>query len=139
MKSLLLLLAVGTLPVETAVYDKVDVIELNHFYDDQGHLIWDQVIFWEWEGNEYRVISWRLAKSLYQIPTYNYSIGLWQTVWMDGEIIRCVYAGYYRETWTQYDPELYDREFKLKSARRGLTATTLPKQDEQNVGPLNFP
>lgn len=35
-------------PVEDVVRDKVDAMEVNHFYNENGTHVHDQVIFWEW-------------------------------------------------------------------------------------------
>ena len=56
--------AVSLNPLDGAVTDRVDLIELNHFYDEQGKLVFDQVIFYDWcnEQCRYNVRAWRLLK-----------------------------------------------------------------------------
>ena len=34
-------------PVENVAQDHVDLVEVNHFYDEQGKLVFDQVIFYD--------------------------------------------------------------------------------------------
>lgn len=48
-----LLLAILPPPVEP-VEDCCDLVELNHFYDEAGRLVFDQIIFWEWSPAESR-------------------------------------------------------------------------------------
>lgn len=45
--------------------DKVDVVEVNHFYDEQGRYVFDQVIYYDWNRYEgrYDVVDWRLIKN----------------------------------------------------------------------------
>ncbi len=44
----------GFVTNDTTVRRTVDVIELNHFYDDQACLVFDQWIFWKW----YKRLFW---------------------------------------------------------------------------------
>ncbi len=41
-------------------------------------------------------------------------------IWNDGEILRHIRAASFRETWTQHDPELLEREYLPKEERREL-------------------
>ena len=109
--------------MDLVVDDVIELVEINHFYDDQGRLVFDQVIFYEWEsypGNRYQVVAWRLLKHNAQIPTYNYQTGLYETIWHDGDVLRRVRTKVVRETWTQYDPEILERERLPKEYRREL-------------------
>ena len=46
--------------------DRVDVVELNHFYNGNGELVFDQVVWWDWNSAEsrYDVVDWRLLKGV---------------------------------------------------------------------------
>lgn len=116
-------LAVGLTPSEGVVAkDRVDLIEVNHFYDDKGRLVFDQVIFYDWspQDSRYQVRAWRLLKKPAQVPYRNWRQREFVTVWHDGPILREVHGDAFRESWTQYDPELLEREILPKEKRREL-------------------
>ena len=118
-----LLVVFGTASAEDVVaVDQVDLIEVNHFYDDQSRLVFDQVIFYDWctYDNRYQVRAWRLLKHSAQIPRRNWRTGEHETIWRDGDVLRRIRAKVVRETWTQYDPEILEREFLPKEYRRKL-------------------
>lgn len=75
----------------------------------------------------FAVRAWRLVKHPSQRPTRDYKNGGYTAVWQDGEIMRRVNAPSMRETWTQYDPELFDREFLPKEQRRELRTVITEK------------
>jgi hypothetical protein len=114
--------ALGLHSPEDVVEDRVDLIEVNHFFDERGRLVFDQVIFYEWTPahGRYQVRTWRLLKSPAQLPQRDWSRGDYVTVWHDGDLLRKVRTAAVRETWTQHDPELIDREHLPKECRRGL-------------------
>lgn len=103
--------------------DRVDLIEVNHYFDSRGKHIFDQVIFYEWSKPSacFHVTAWRMLKTVEQIPRKDWRSGLYVTMWRDGKEFRRVEANGFRETWTQYDPELVEREFLSRENRRGLT------------------
>jgi hypothetical protein len=102
--------------------DEVDLVEVNHFYNAEGSHVFDQVIFWQWfdDVSEFRVIAWRFHKSPHQTPYRDWRRGGYESVWHDGHVLRQVRAAFLRETWTQYDPEVHDRQFLPQEQRRGL-------------------
>ncbi len=109
-------------PIEDVATDRVDVIELNHFHDEQGKHVFDQVIFYDWSPTRgrYNVLAWRLLKHPSQLPTRDWSTGDFVTVWQDNSVLRKVRAETMRESWTQYDPELIERAYLPKEQRREL-------------------
>jgi hypothetical protein len=109
-------------PVEDVAIDRVDLVELNHFHDEQGQHVFDQIIFYDWSPTRgrYNVLAWRLLKQPAQVPTRDWSTGDFVTVWRDNTILREVRAQTKRESWTQYDPELIDRSSLPKEQRREL-------------------
>jgi hypothetical protein len=117
------LLAWGISPQEDIAVETVDLIEVNHFYDDQGRLVFDQCIFYDWSSPDgrYMVRAWRLVKNPSQLPQRDWMHGGHTAIWQDGEVLRKVRAGSMRETFTQYDPELVEREYLPKELRRDLT------------------
>lgn len=115
-------LLLGIVPQSPAILsDRVDVIELNHFYDcEHGRLVFDQLIFKSWDGTRHQVRAWRLVKQPSQIPTRD-PAGGYSVTWLDGDDVRRVWAKSYVESWTQDDPELAEREILPKEQRRELT------------------
>ena len=101
--------------------DHVDLIELNHCYDEHGWLVFEQVIFYQWSPHKshYNVRDWRTLKDNAQLPRRDARTGKYVAIWHDGKIIRTVTAPSFRETWTQYDPELVERQH-LPRQLRGL-------------------
>ena len=107
---------------EVVLADACDVIELNHFYDDAGRHVFDQVIFYTWDGSRHQVLDWRLVKSPSYLPQRS-ARGAWQCLFVDGssrDVLRQVTGRSFRETWTQFDPELAEREVLPKEHRRLL-------------------
>jgi len=105
--------------------EEVDLIELNHFYDDQGRLVFSQVIYYDWcnQAHRYQVRDWRLLKSDTQIPLRDWENGGYVSEWADFKQcngLRRIKSGSVRETWTQHDPELCEREVLAQEKRKEL-------------------
>ena len=122
-------------PADEVTVDEVDVVEVNHFYDDQGRLVFDQVIYYDWSPihSRYQVRDWRLLKSPTQVPLRDWRDGGYVSEWEDFKQrngLRRVKSKSVRETWTQHDPELVEREFLAQENRTELTriptASSLP-------------
>lgn len=118
------------------VVDRVDVVEVNHFYDGQGKLVFCQILWWEWradeDGSAHRIVDWRLMKSSGQLPVR--VDGVWRCQWTDGERLRRVDAWSYRETWTQEDPELVDRLSMPPDQLRKLSEPVFVGGEDGNQG-----
>lgn len=119
----LLCSALGTNPIRHVTIDQVEVIEYNHFYDEQGRHVFDQLIFFDWSPreNRYQIRDWRLIKTVSQAPYHDANRGFYVATWHDGLTLRQVRAAAIRETWTQYDPELTERAVLPKEHRRELS------------------
>ncbi len=104
--------------------DRVDLIEVNHCYDQRGRLVFDQVLFYHWSSTDRRfhVRDWRLLKHPGQLPHKMLGGTDYVAIWLDGDVVRRVVAPSVRETWTQYDPEVVERDRLPKEARRKLQA-----------------
>ena len=93
------------------VREEVTLIERNHYYDECGRHVFTQWIFWEWKDTRHEVIAWRLDKPDFRFqerpPCLRMDEGR-----VDAEC--------WRETWTQYDPELMERERFPKEYRKGI-------------------
>jgi hypothetical protein len=115
-----ILLAIVPHSVEP-VEDFVDVVHLEHFYDERGQLVFSQHIFIDevlCPGNRIasEVTAWRLVKG----QTVNRDARGWYVLWNDGDTLRRVRARSYRETHSQVDSELAAREHLPQCQRRGL-------------------
>lgn len=119
----------GLAPERDVCREQVDLIELNHFYDEQGRLVFDQDIFYNWTdgADRYDVKAWRLVKNTNQIPQRDFENGGYSCFWNDGEQTRHIYAKAFKETWTQYDPELIEREYLPKEKRKEFKTVQLDK------------
>ena len=116
------LIAWGISPREDIAVETVDLIEVNHFYDEQGRLVFDQCLFYDWSSADGRHMlrAWRLVKNPSQLPQRDWEHGGHTAIWQDGAVLRKVRAGSLRESFTQYDPELVERGFLPKELRRDL-------------------
>ena len=109
-------------PTHEPVSDEVDLVEVNHFYDEQGRHVLDQTIFYEWcpLQSRFNIRAWRLIKSPNQLPQRDWKRDEFVTKWRDGDTLRTVVAKSFRESWTQYDPELVEQQFLPKEHRKEL-------------------
>lgn len=118
-----MLVVFAAIPTSETVVDRVAVAEVNHYYDGQGRPIFDQVIYYDWcpVTQRHQVRAWRLIKRDELIPRRDWQRGGFLSRFRDGDRIREVWAAERRETWTQYDPELAERDYLPREHRRGLT------------------
>jgi len=120
----------------TVLQEAVDKIEINHFYDDEGRLVFDQMIFYKeskrWEKRMYHVIAWRLIKSKNQIPirVLGSDVYRYRVMWMDGKHIRDIRCKIVSESWTQEDVEIIEREFLAKEHRQELMKPPVAKLEK---------
>lgn len=129
-------LLLALIPQGDIVADDVDLIELNHYYDGCGQPIFSQFIFWDWHPRlgTHVVRAWTMADTTRTangvlvcrgntplignrpVPT---AAG-WRLIYTDratGHTLRQITARAFRETWTQHDPEVTDRD-RLPTADR---------------------
>lgn len=87
----------------------VDMIELNHYFDDRGQHVFDQVIFWRIEEStrRYQVQAWRMCNSPGDYPTRNTNGMACIRLGFDPSALK-VSSRQFRESWTQVDPERMD-------------------------------
>ncbi len=117
-----LILLLSIVPANDGVSrHQCQLTELNHFYDEHGRLVFDQIIFYAIDdaGAE-EVLEWRLLKHPSQVPVRDWQYGGYVSMWLDGGQIRKVRTNNLRESWTQFDPELLARDVLPKEQRRGL-------------------
>lgn len=118
-----LLLAV--IPQDFVARDSVERLELNHFYDDNGQLVFTQLIGWE---RNKRCRFWKMDKTQSLIPLPDRQHGGYCVTWIDGDLVRQVRAVSCGESWTQWDVELADREHLPQDQRRPLRSLCTPSK-----------
>jgi hypothetical protein len=67
------------------------------------------------------------------------SRGKWIATWHEDKKLRKIVANAYRETWTQYDPEVLERKILHKDKRTGLTKYGKCERANLNAGALESP
>lgn len=107
----------------SVVKDTVDLVEVNHYHDARGEHVFDQLIFYDWSSQtrRFQVRAWRLIKSDNQLPRRDFRQRNWLVRWHDDGVLREVTAASRRETWTQYDPELIERDNLPQDQRLDLS------------------
>ena len=132
-----MLLTIGSSAKINRVDEYVDLIELNHFYDQPGRLVYDQVIFYERSvaTGRFQVRAWCLVEdreALNRRPIRNYVTDLVEVDWYDTDrrVLRRVTSRLYRESWTQIDPERADKKSHPEHLRVSLS---LPNRDVATV------
>lgn len=129
----LCLCALGTPSGISTAQEHVDLIELNHFYDQQGRHVYDQVIFYEHspETGRFLVRAWCLVEDREHFnrrPIKNIETNLYQVDWADKEqgLTRRITSRLFRESWTQLDPERANK--KLLDERSRISLVQNPKK-----------
>jgi hypothetical protein len=113
-----LVLFLGIVPQSPAVLsDSVATLEVQHFYDDEGRLIFTQLI--GWNENE-TVRFWRMAKTESHRPIRDWQNGGYRVTFEDGDKMRTIASATFRETWAQHDRELENRSVLPPEQRRAL-------------------
>jgi hypothetical protein len=125
--------ACGYHPAANVPEETVDLIEINHLYDEHGHPVFDQVLFYDWSAahGRYQLRDWRLLKSPNQIPLPSAKDREYVSVWNDfkaGDTVRATKSRIVRETWTQFDPELAERDFLPADQRRKLSDVPMSRK-----------
>ncbi len=112
----------AVLPADDVACDVVDLVEINHVYDAQGKPVLVQAVFYDFrpQQGDYHVRAWRLLKSGDQRPVRDFRRNDWVMHFHDTGLMREVRASAFRETWTQYDVERYERDRLPQEHRLGL-------------------
>lgn len=134
--ALLLAAVCGLSPESPLAADATDLIELNHCYNEDGLPVFRQLVFWEWSprAGEYHVAAYRVLRSDSATLRYDWRRNEYVAAWCDNGVLREVRAAHHRVTWTQYDPELEDRQYFPQDRRRGLEHEAISQSS-----PLRFP
>jgi hypothetical protein len=137
--SLVSLLLIGVAPGSpangTSARQRVDMIELNHFVDEEGREVFQQVIFYDWSKTQHRyhVRAWRLIKSESQLPQRRWNPDHYQCTWHDDGMLRQVWAPLLRETWSQKDPERVNRALHPEDKRIPLFPPQVAAQPANEI------
>ena len=117
------LIALLSIPLNLTTREHVDAIELNHFFDQRGHLVYDQVVFFERTPTtgRFQVRAWCLVddrETLNRRPLLNDN-GLYECFAVDSNerLTRRIVSRVFRESWTQFDPEREDKKRHPESLR----------------------
>lgn len=118
----------------STISERVDMIELNHYYNEDGRLGFDQVIFWEWSPDycRFHAISWCLLENdPNRKPKYDPNRKDYYCEWIDSDtqIVRQVRSKLYRETWTTIDPERINKLVFEEKYRSSLIRIEKLKND----------
>lgn len=108
---------IAVAPQDDIIIDRVDMIEVNRYYDGQGKLIFTQLIFWDYSPSrgEFIVRDWRMMKCHMR----RWSNGF---MWIDErDQLRHVRGRTFFESWTQIDPEIENRKKLPVDDRRKLS------------------
>ncbi len=112
---------------DSLIMERVDLIELNHFYDRQGKHVYDQVIFFERapDSGRFVVRAWCLVEdreTLSRRPERDLVHGTVQVDWFDSEqkVLRHLTSNLFRESWTQIDPERANKRWLEERNRTSL-------------------
>src|SRR5688500_12479080 len=121
MKSLAILI-LSIIPHDDTLRDSVDVIERNCYYDEQGKLVFVELILFDWcdEDERHQCRDWRMVRDPSQVAERDWARGGYSIIWSDNGALRVIRAKSVCESWTQYDPELSERGYVPKEKRRGL-------------------
>lgn len=125
---LVLAIASGGSGPTDKVVQKVDLIELNHCYDDLGRHCYDQVVFYEWSPDyrRYHVVAWCLIENgSSRTPILDRAKKQYVVRWHDRDSGRSreIWSSLYRETWSNSDPErankkLMDEKYRVALLRQ---------------------
>ena len=136
---------------EYVIVDSTDRVEVNHVFSNEGRLVFDQIIWWNWslDNDCYEVVDWRLLKDVrcekenrrrvweadhpkgppylaewhsgHACPVKRQ--GVYVSEWRDEKhnVMRRVWAATSLETWSNYDREIVERDILPEAARKFLT------------------
>ena len=126
----------GTLEENTVLVQRVDSVEINHVYDNNGRRVLVQLLGRNWhkfdrpryksyffflpykeKTGQHYVEFWVLKKDQIQI---NKSGNLWTFTFFEKGALRQIKAPYMYKTWTQYDREMDERNTFRIQERKGL-------------------
>lgn len=132
MVQLIAALLLAIIPQSDMPTDRVDVIELNHFYNSEAKHVFSQWLLLDWNENKSRhdIVEWAMCRTkvIKDGKTFPHcrnevvaTKNGWRLEFLHNGVLRCVFADQFRETFTQFDREVAERETLPKELRRGLS------------------
>ncbi len=119
----ILLLCIVPQP-EASINRSVGLVHVNHFYDDKGELVHDQVIFYDWDkvAERYQVRAWRImcecaSHTRIAGPVRDWRDGTFLSTWCERDQPYLIRARNFTESWTQQDPEMLERAILVEAKR----------------------
>lgn len=111
------------IPFSEPITDRCDRCEYNHYYDENGSHVFDQIIFYEWDGEFFSIVDHFVFYGE-TYPTFSKSPYGDRVIFhhRESKKLHVVTVGETVETWTQYDPEIRDKYLR-QYKRRGLRRT----------------
>lgn len=105
----------------------VDIIELHHGYDFRGNLAFKQLIFYRWSRyhRRFQIVDTVVVQKDSMLPKKNRN-GFYCCRWQADGAKRIVKSLTFRETKSQTDPEIREREYLPIHRREGLKKTRAP-------------
>jgi hypothetical protein len=128
--ALLLCLGIGISDLVGYPSTHVDCIELSHIFDTKGHLVYDQMIAWEWNpaNGKFQVRGWCLI-------TEDYPITFDGITKFENPEYR-LHSSLFRESWTRSDcdPERENKKVWPEAMRHALPLKQKgPKRDNNQT------
>lgn len=104
---------------------RYDVLEINHVYDEQAKHVFSQVLAWRWSDYGLHCQWWMRHEPRYHVirERDTYSTLIHPSL---GATVR-VEAPCFRETWTQWDREIVDRQCFPPHLRSGFPSRLVPQ------------
>jgi hypothetical protein len=135
----LFLVTMGNFDAASTIDESVDLIELNHFHDEKGLPVYDQIIFYQWSDSQgkFHVRAWCLIEPKEVVsrrPILTSHDNRHHVRWFDNDqkIDRHLSSSLYKETWTQTDPERANK--KILDERNRVA---LYRKPDKNVAASN--
>lgn len=126
MNPLLLIIATVLPSPALPVRDSVETAEQSFFYDEQGRLVFTQIIWWD-RGN---VVAWRMVTNGEPCIRRDWQHGGYVCRWNDKETFREVRSKFEMVTHEQFDREIAQRDVLPVCQRRELTKCRAGRRKE---------
>ncbi len=122
MIALILLLGAVPFDVQGTQIANCDYVEFNRYHDPDGRVVFNQMIFYTWDlrNGRYDVRGWRLNPDGKSVVTRNWENLGYVIQWKDTSGVYKLTTDIVRYTYTDFDPELRERDFIPRDRRKPL-------------------
>lgn len=116
--------------------ERVDLIELNHFYDDRGKPVFTQYIIYEWNDGhaEYHVRNFLMEEKILFFK--NHFAGLYTIILPETRVQVKITSQNFKESWTQIDPERINKKKLDENLRVKIPYTSPYYNPELIISPI---